>query len=72
MATSNSNNRRKVQPYVEHYTYFVLKNLIEVKGKSIGDVASFIFKDWIGDHQEELREMGITVRDWKESAKSDN
>lgn len=65
MAQSKNNNRPKIQAYVEGYSCYVLDELIEIKGKSRSDVASFIIKDWIGDHKDELSEYGITVKEWK-------
>ena len=65
MGKLNNNKRPKVQAYVEGYTRYVLDKLIEIKGKSISDVANFVIKDWIGDHKDELTEYGITVKEWK-------
>ena len=65
MDKPDNNKRPKIQTYVEGYTSYVLDMLIEIKGKSKSDVASFIIKDWIGDHKDELAEYGITVIDWK-------
>lgn len=47
--------------YSEAYTEFVINSLVNIKGKSISDVANFIIKEWISDHREELKEYGITV-----------
>ncbi len=51
----------KLTTYTEKYTKFVIKSLDGIKGKSESDVMNFILKDWIGDHQEELEKMGISV-----------
>ena len=48
--------------YTEEYTEYVIQQLIGIKGKSKSDVASFILKDWIGDHQDELDKMEISVQ----------
>ena len=63
--TQSNNKRPKVQAYVETYTHYVLDNLVEIKGRSVGHVAAFIIKDWIGDHKDELSEYGISVNNWK-------
>ena len=47
--------------YLDKYSKYVIRNLIDIKGKSQSDVANFIIKDWIGDHQAELKEYGINV-----------
>ena len=60
MAKNNSKSY-KVQPSVDQYTYHVLDKLIGIKGTSVADVASFILRDWIGDHVEELEKYKITV-----------
>ena len=62
-----SNDSHKVQTYVEEYTHFVLNNLVGIKGKSVGEVASFIVKSWIGEHKDEIIGAGLTVAEWKEN-----
>jgi hydroxymethylglutaryl-CoA lyase len=54
---------------VDKYSKYVIKNLIDIKGKSQSDVANFIIKDWIGDHQIELKEYGISVNNAKKEGK---
>jgi hypothetical protein len=51
----------KVQPSVDAFTYHVLNELVGIKGTSVADVASFILKDWIGDHLDELERYKIRV-----------
>ncbi len=58
--TENSKSQ-KVQVSVDRYTFHVLERLIGIKGTSVADVASFILKDWIGDHFQELERYKITV-----------
>jgi hypothetical protein len=53
--------RETISVYTEQYTKFVIKNLIGIKGKSESEVASFLLKNWISDHLDELKEYGITV-----------
>jgi hypothetical protein len=55
--------------YLDKYSKYVIKNLIDIKGKSQSDVANFIIKDWIGDHQIELKEYGISVNNAKKEGK---
>ena len=52
----------RVQTVVEDYSFFVLDKLVGIKGKSVSDVVSFIVKDWIGDHFDELEKYGISAR----------
>lgn len=54
----------KVSTKLESYSHYVLTQLIGIKGKSISDVLSFIVKQWISDHQDELRQDGIDVQKW--------
>jgi len=49
--------------YTEKYTEYVIENLVDIKGKSKSDVVNFILKDWMGDHQEELEKMTISVKE---------
>ena len=60
---------QKLQVYTEKYTKYVIQKLIGIKGKSESDVVNFIIKDWIGDHQEELREYEISVKNAKKEGK---
>ena len=53
---------KTISVYTEPYTKFVIKNLINIKGKSESDVANFILKEWISDHLEELKEYDLTVK----------
>ena len=52
----------KIQANVEEYTRFVVENLVGIKGTNPSDVVSFVLKEWISEHREELREYGLTVR----------
>lgn len=72
MATSKKEKKGgsfKIQGNVESYTNFVVHELVDIKGRSPSDVVSFIVKDWIGDHQDELTEYGIDVPTWRKSGK---
>ncbi|UCF12299.1 MAG: hypothetical protein JSW06_09700 [Thermoplasmatales archaeon] len=55
--------------YLDKYSKYVICQLIDIKGKSQSDVTNFIIKDWIGDHFEELKEYGITVKNAKKEDK---
>jgi len=61
----------KVQSNVEGYTHYVLNNLIDIKGRSISDVISYIIKSWIDQNSNTLKESDISVKNWRES-KSNN
>ena len=65
MPRGPANSSHKVQITVETYTHHVLEQLVGIKGRDRSDVAVFILRSWIADHQEELREYGIkaTVKD---------
>ena len=52
----------KVQANVEEYTHFVVENLIGIKGTNSSDVVSFILKEWISEHRDELKDYGLSVR----------
>jgi len=56
----------RLSVYTETYTKFVIKMLVNIKGKSESDVVNFILKDWIGDHIDELEKFGISVGKAKE------
>ena len=58
----------KLQASAEDYTFFVVSELIGIKGRSHSDVTAFIIKDWVGDHQEELAKYGIDVAAWRKKA----
>lgn len=55
----------KAQASVEAYTWYVIQQLVGIKGRNDSDVVAFILKDWIGDHKDELKEYGIDVSKWK-------
>lgn len=55
--------------YPDKYNKYLIINLIDIKGKSQSDVANFIIKDWIGDHQVELKEYGISVKSARKKGK---
>ena len=55
--------------YLDNYSKYVIGKLENIKGKSQSDVANFIIKDWIGDHLEELKECGISVKNAKKEGK---
>ncbi len=55
--------------YLDKYSRYVIENLINIKGKSKSDVANFIIKDWIGDHQDELNGYDISVKEAKREEK---
>lgn len=46
---------------VDEYTDWVLRRLIGIRGRSKGDVAYYILRSWIDNHEEELRAQGIEV-----------
>jgi len=52
----------KIQANVEDYSHFVVENLIGIKGTNSSDVLSFILKEWISEHREELKEYGLVVK----------
>ena len=52
----------KVQANVEEFTNFVVQNLIGIKGTNASDVVSFIIREWISEHREELKDYGISVK----------
>ena len=52
----------KVQANVEEYTHFIIENLIGIKGTNSSDVVSFILKEWISEHRDELKDYGLSVR----------
>lgn len=60
-----SKSSYKIQANVEAYASFVVRSLVDIKGRSESDVVAFIVKDWIGDHREELNEYGINVASWR-------
>lgn len=55
--------------YLDKYSKYVIQKLIDIKGKSQSDVTNFIIKDWIGDHLDELKEYGISVKNAKNENK---
>lgn len=55
--------------YLDSYSKYVIEKLENIKGKSQSDVANFIIKDWIGDHREELKDYGISVKNAKKEGK---
>ena len=59
----------KLQIYTEKYTKYVIGGLVGIKGKSESDVANYILKEWIGDHLDELKEYGISVKNAKNERK---
>jgi hypothetical protein len=52
----------KVQANVEEYTHFVVENLIGIKGTNSSDVVSYVLKEWISEHRDELKDYGLSVR----------
>lgn len=59
----------KVQSNIEGYSLFVLKGLIDIHGKSVSDVVSFLIKNWIHDNGDTLESYGLSVKDWKKEEK---
>lgn len=65
MADFSQKGSHKAQANVEAYTWYVIRELVGIKGRSDSDVVAFILKDWIGDHKDELKEYGIDVVKWR-------
>lgn len=65
MPKNKGNSSYKIQGNVEAYTHYVINELVGIKGRNPSDVVVFIVKNWIGEHQAELKEYGIDVATWK-------
>ena len=65
MARKKAENSHKVNTTVETFTSHVLDRLVGIKGRDRSDVAAFILKSWIAEHQAEIAGYGIraTVKD---------
>jgi len=59
----------KVQSNIEGYSLYVLKGLVDIHGKSVSDVVSFLVNDWIHENRDTLESYGLSVKDWKREAK---
>lgn len=57
----DANAVKKVTLALDTYSHWVLERLTGVKGRSPSDVAVFIVRSWIQDHQEELSAIGIAI-----------
>lgn len=55
----------KASTNLESYSYYAIVHLIGIKGTNVSDVLSFIVKDWISDHRDELLQAGIDVKKWR-------
>ena len=49
----------KAQPYLDAYPLWVLDHLIGAKGRSRGEVAATLIREWIIEHEEWLEQRGI-------------
>jgi hypothetical protein len=47
---------------VDTYSSHVLDRLVGIKGRDRSDVAVFILRSWIAEHQQEIAGYGITVK----------
>ena len=56
----------KLSTNLESYSYFVVEKLVGIKGTGVSDVLSFIVKQWISDHRQELSELNINIQGWEE------
>jgi hypothetical protein len=56
----------KASTNLESYSFYVVDKLIGIKGTGVSDVLSFIVKQWISDHREELVQYGILVQAWEQ------
>ena len=54
--------RLNVQARVDTTTQHVLEKLVGVRGRSVGDVAYFVIRQWISEHADELAAMGIKIQ----------
>lgn len=61
MPRQKAENSHPLQATVETYTSHVIDRLVGIKGRDRSDVAAFILRSWISEHQEEIRGYGITV-----------
>jgi len=62
-------NSHKTSTVLESYSFFVVEELIGIKGTNISDVVNYVVKDWISEHTDELREYGISVKEWRSKRK---
>ena len=56
---------KKVQLTLRGYEAFVLDRLMEEKGHSLADVASFVVELWVDGNEKYLNDLGITREQWK-------
>ena len=67
MASRHKSN--KVQTTVTDYHLFVLQGLINIQGRSLADVLSYMMTSYIEKNNDLLVSSGLTVKDWQESKK---
>ena len=48
--------------YPCRYAGYVIEKLVGIKGVNTSDVASFIINQWISEHRDELKDLGINVK----------
>jgi hypothetical protein len=59
---ANKEKSLNLQSRVDATTHHVLEKLVGVRGRSVGDVAYFVIRQWISEHGEELAAMGIRIQ----------
>lgn len=61
MPRQKAANSHSLQTTVETYTSHVIDKLVGIKGRDRSDVAAFILRSWISEHQDEIQGYGIVV-----------
>lgn len=62
MAKRNSVETVKIQVSLDEVTDRILQRMIGLPGKSKGEVASWIIREWIWHNPEALERIGVSIR----------
>jgi len=61
MARKKAEHSHILNTRVETYSSHVVDKLVGIKGRDRSDVATFIIRSWIAEHQQEIAGYGIKV-----------